>query len=168
MNSTLYTLLIVVLAITSTIAFTVRTPSKHRISRHEPSLAMSNDGRNTENPLDGGELTSALARLDQEWQLEQRVKGATSRWSKIVLPRDADDTDRVTEQAPTFETEQDFVYLLEPPSSNPSCVVCFLGGAGLGQFPQVIQMTFVDTVVDIDVNSLVIMSTSSLLVGRLQ
>jgi hypothetical protein len=43
----------------------------------------------------------------------------------------------VTEIDPIIETQQDFVYLLEPPSSMPSTVIVFLGGAGLGQFPQV-------------------------------
>jgi hypothetical protein len=138
MHSMLHNLSIAALAAAAATAFSVRTPTSSRPSRFQPNLSMANDG-NTENPLNGGELTSALARLDQEWQLEQKVKGPASRWSKIVLPRD-DVGEPVTEQAPTFETEQDFVYLLEPPSSKPSCVVCFLGGAGLGQFPQVSQV----------------------------
>lgn len=121
--------------------FSVRLPSTQSTRSTQSNLSMSTQGGgNTDNPLEGGELTSALARLDQEWQIQQQAQGPKSRWTKLVLPRD--DQDTVTEVTPAFETQQDFVYLLEPPSSNPSCIICFLGGAGLGSFPQVAYNEF--------------------------
>lgn len=92
-------------------------------------------GGGENNPLGGGELTSTLARLDQQWKIQQRSSAGKSRWTKIILPNE-DTGEEITEQAPTIETQQDFVYLLEPPNSIPSCVLVFVGGAGLGQFPQ--------------------------------
>jgi len=81
---------------------------------------------------DFSELTSALSRLDQQWQIQERSK-AKSRWSKLLLPPG--------EAATTGEVSQnseDFVWVLEPPSNSiPSCVIVFTGGAGLGQFPQI-------------------------------
>lgn len=102
------------------------SPSKpHRSSR----LQAGND--------DFSELTSALARLDQQWKIQQ--KGKKSRWSKLILPKDPDQD--VVEQSPSasFSTSlEDFVWILEPPSNTiPSCVIVFTGGAGLGQFPHI-------------------------------
>ena len=75
-------------------------------------------------------MTSALARLDQQWKIQQKAK-PKSRWTQITLKNDNDD-DSDSLMAP------DQVYLLEPPSlSVPSCVIVFVGGAGLGQYPQV-------------------------------
>ena len=126
----------------STNAFSVHP----RSSAPRQSKLLMTRGGNTENPLDGGELTSALARLDQEWKIQQKAQGPASRWSKLILPRE--DYEQVIEESPTFETQEDFVYLLEPPNSNPSCVICFLGGAGLGQFPQVAYNEFLVRVSD--------------------
>lgn len=81
-----------------------------------------------ENPLDGGELLATLDSLDREWKLQQQAEGSTSRWTKLVLPRD--EYQRVTEQAAAYESLQDFVYLLEPPSGEPDFILSFLGGAG--------------------------------------
>jgi hypothetical protein len=92
----------------------------------------------------GSELTNTLARLDQQWKIQQKSK-PTSRWSKIILDRD---TQEVSEEppetyVPPLQEWQDFVYLLEPPSkSTPSCVIFFVGGAGLGQFPQIAYNEF--------------------------
>lgn len=84
---------------------------------------------------DFSELTSALARLDQQWKIQQRSK-SKSRWSKLMLPQDGP----VTEIDPTSgsSNSQDFVWVLEPPSNSiPSCAIVFTGGAGLGQFPHI-------------------------------
>uniref|UniRef100_A0A7S4EQW5 Uncharacterized protein n=1 Tax=Pseudo-nitzschia australis TaxID=44445 RepID=A0A7S4EQW5_9STRA len=101
---------------------------------------------------DFGELTSALATLDQQWQIQQQSSAANGkgkpRWSKLILPpkEDSDDvdsqydatSDTTTTTNPFNKQEEEFVWMLEPPSSSiPSCVVVFTGGAGLGQFPQV-------------------------------
>lgn len=143
MRSTIPLLLASCAIVTPVTGFSVRTQLSHQ--PRQSKLLMTSGG-NTENPLDGGELTSALARLDQEWQIQQKAQGPASRWTKLILPRE--DYEEVTEEAPTFETQEDFVYLLEPPSSNPSCVVCFLGGAGLGQFPQIAYNEFLLRVSD--------------------
>jgi hypothetical protein len=91
-----------------------------------------------ENPLDGGELLSTLASLDREWKAQQLAEGDDSRWSKVVLPSDR----AITSQEEAYEQMQNFVYLLEPPSGKPDVVISFLGGAGLGQFPQVAYNEF--------------------------
>ena len=81
---------------------------------------------------DFSELTSALARLDKQWQIQERSK-TKSRWSKLFLPPgEAAATEEGT------QSSEDFVWVLEPPSNSiPSCVIVFTGGAGLGQFPQI-------------------------------
>ncbi len=88
---------------------------------------------------DFSELTSALARLDQQWNIQQKQKGNKSRWSKLILPRDPDQ--KVVEESPSTSLStnpEDFVWILEPPASTiPSCVIVFTGGAGLGQFPHI-------------------------------
>lgn len=94
---------------------------------------------------DLSELTSALARLDQQWNIEQQSKRNKSRWSKLILPKDPDA--QVVEESPADPTSSgasatsspdDFVWILEPPSNSiPSSVIVFTGGAGLGQFPHI-------------------------------
>ena len=116
--------------------------------------AAANNGGQRRNPValtanppsggDFGELTSALATLDQQWQIEQR-KGPSPdkpRWSKLVLPNEESEENEDSPPPPPFpqqqESNKDFVWMLEPPNNSiPSCVVVFTGGAGLGQFPQV-------------------------------
>jgi hypothetical protein len=90
-----------------------------------------------DNPLGGGELTSTLARLDRQWKIQQRSAAGKSRWTKLILPDENAPEEEVTEQDPTMDTQQDFVYLLEPPNSIPSCLIVFVGGAGLGAYPQI-------------------------------
>ena len=103
--------------------------------------ASTTQRHSSSNPLgDAAELTSALARLDQQWQIQQSSKKSRSRWSKLVLPNDPDDD--VVEETPLSSNgmaqPEDFVWLLEPPSNSiPSCIIVFTGGAGLGQFPQI-------------------------------
>jgi Protein of unknown function (DUF1350) len=92
------------------------------------------------------ELSSTLARLDRQFQIQQRDKPG-SRWTKLVLqPEDNDEDGGGTENKDPMspiQQQQDFVYLLEPPNkSNPSCIICFTGGAGLGSFPQVAYNEF--------------------------
>jgi hypothetical protein len=99
-------------------------------------------GAAADNPA--GELVSTLAKLDQNWIVQQRAQGPKSRWTKLVLPKD---DGQAYEEAPSTtiaqQQQQDFVYLLEPPTSTiPSCLIVFLGGAGLGQFPHIAYNEF--------------------------
>jgi Protein of unknown function (DUF1350) len=100
-----------------------------------------------------GDLTSALARIDHQWQIQQKNAGPKSRWKKLQLtPTTASNNDigsyetTSNEQQPsppqTFVSGitdmNDYVYLLEPPyNSIPSCIIVFTGGAGLGTYPQI-------------------------------
>lgn len=97
--------------------------------RHRSHLRASGD--------DFSELTSALARLDQQWKIQQT--GKKSRWSKLILPRDPNQSAVEETPAASLSTAlEDFVWILEPPSNTiPSCVIVFTGGAGLGQFPHI-------------------------------
>ncbi len=99
-------------------------------------------------PGDFGELTSALAKLDQQWQIQQQQRSNPSspdkpKWSKLVLPKLEDEQQQQQQQAyssaiPKQDNDDDYVWMLEPPNNSiPSCVIVFTGGAGLGQFPQV-------------------------------
>jgi Protein of unknown function (DUF1350) len=144
--------------LTSTAAFSpVMTPTSTRqatahsvaVSReyvqHAPSLrSMASATRlfaDRQANNAGIELVSTLERLDRQWKLQQRSK-PTSRWSKLVLQPEAfsdDAADPMVELPPesSIPTEE-FVYLLEPPNqSRPSCMIVFVGGAGLGQFPHI-------------------------------
>jgi len=99
---------------------------------------------------DFGELTSALVRLDQQWQIEQetnRKNNNKPKWSKLMLPhRDNDDENESNkthrEEVQQQQTDDEFVWMLEPPPNtfanmSPSCAIVLVGGAGLGQLPQV-------------------------------
>lgn len=107
-----------------------------------------------ENPLKGMEITSALARIDQQWQIQQQQAPGQSRWTKLVLPKDENDTGEEVMEDPTFSPslkDEDVVYLLEPSntfSSTPSCLIVFVGGAGLGQFPQIAYSEFLTRLSD--------------------
>jgi hypothetical protein len=82
-----------------------------------------------------GELTSTLARLDQQWKIQQSSQ-PRSRWTKLVINKEADVVEETTESI--VDINKEFVYLLEPPyNSVPSCVIVFTGGAGLGAYPQI-------------------------------
>jgi hypothetical protein len=98
------------------------------------------------------ELVSTLEKLDRQWKLQQRMK-PRSRWSKLVLKPEVAVTgnDNVTDdpmvERPPEENvnrlTEEFVYLLEPPNqSQPSCLIVFAGGAGLGQFPHIAYNEF--------------------------
>ncbi|KAI2510276.1 Protein of unknown function (DUF1350) [Fragilaria crotonensis] len=92
----------------------------------------------SENPINSGELVSTLAKLDQQWNIQQsQPRSPKSRWTKIMLDAEDADVGAVDpQQVAVNQGQQDFVYLLEPPSL-PSCVIVFLGGAGLGQYPHI-------------------------------
>ena len=88
------------------------------------------------NNFGGGEIT-ALARIDRDFQLttrsSNRPTGGKAGWTKLILDSDKetnDDNEIIPQQ------EQNFVYLFEP-STSPSSLLLFLGGAGLGQYPHI-------------------------------
>ena len=87
----------------------------------------------------------------------QQEKGAASRWTKLLMtkvsPDSEDDTQGILEDPPFSATEKadDVVYLLEPSNSftsSPSCLIVFVGGAGLGQFPQIAYSEFLTRLSD--------------------
>ncbi|KAL7552149.1 hypothetical protein ACHAWF_015356 [Thalassiosira exigua] len=81
----------------------------------------------------GGDLVAALSRLDDEWALARPEGGGKKIGDWTVLDLRDDDGGSAPE----------IVYLLEPASgAAPSCVVFFLGGAVLGQFPHVSYSEF--------------------------
>ena len=96
---------------------------------------------NNENPADsiGGDLVTALARLDKQWELSNSVNGKQNKigeWTVMDLKEDD-------------STTPEIVYLLEPASgAAPSCVIFFLGGAVLGQFPHISYSTFLKRVAE--------------------
>ena len=103
------------------------------------------------------DITRTLARFDKLWKLQQANK-PRSRWTKLILQDDekkeenaragADDDD-TNPSTPGTGEEKDFVYLLEPPNfSSPSCIIVFIGGAGLGSFPQVAYQEFLIRISD--------------------
>jgi hypothetical protein len=117
-------------------------------------MSSNGDSESSGNPAI--ELTSVLAKLDRQWKIQQAAK-PTSRWTKIVFDDDATSTEEepfdaaaipppgaaAAAAAASAAATQDFVYLLEPPNNSvPSCVIVFIGGAGLGQFPQIAYKEF--------------------------
>lgn len=131
-------------AVTRIDAFTIQT--RLSLTRQSQQLLSSRSGGGMpENPLDGGELLSTLASLDREWRAQQLAEGSDSRWTKLVLPS----TRRaLTPEEAAYQEYQDYVYVLEPPSGKADVVISFLGGAGLGQFPQVAYNEFLIRVSD--------------------
>jgi len=94
----------------------------------------------SENNGDGMiELTSALAKLDRQWQLSQQSKqgGNTIGNEWIPLPLNDNDTSSTTTTTTTAADPNNLVYLLEPSVGTPSITLLFVGGAGLGQFPHI-------------------------------
>lgn len=84
----------------------------------------------------GGDLVTALARLDEKWELAKQSGGGKKigDWNVLNLAEDG-------EGAP------EIVYLFEPKSgAAPSCVIFFLGGAVLGQFPHICYSAFLEGV----------------------
>lgn len=84
-----------------------------------------------------GELVTALARLDTQYQLSAK-KNRIGEWQKLVVGDGA---------TPPPATGEDFVYLLEPtPPTTASCVILFTGGAGLGTYPHIAYSEFLKRV----------------------
>jgi hypothetical protein len=111
------------------------TSSTHvrRISRSTQLYSSNNDDEsNKASDAIGGNLVTALARLDEKWELSQRQPGGKKIGEWSVLNVSTDDN-----------PQPEIVYLLEPASgATPSCVIFFLGGAVLGQFPHISYSTF--------------------------
>jgi hypothetical protein len=83
-----------------------------------------------------GELVSALARLDQQYELSNRRR--IGEWEKVVLSEEPTDYKWNDNLTPPPSMKEEYVYLLEPsPPSTPSCVILFTGGAGLGTYPHI-------------------------------
>eukprot|EP00574_Skeletonema_japonicum_P006716 CAMPEP_0201716306 /NCGR_PEP_ID=MMETSP0593-20130828/2324_1 /ASSEMBLY_ACC=CAM_ASM_000672 /TAXON_ID=267983 /ORGANISM="Skeletonema japonicum, Strain CCMP2506" /LENGTH=421 /DNA_ID=CAMNT_0048206091 /DNA_START=28 /DNA_END=1289 /DNA_ORIENTATION=- len=115
-----------------------RTKNLAQNTQRQFHLYQSND----DNPTDaiGGELVTALARLDKQWELARSTNGKTKigEWTVMDLKEASDST-----------TSPEIVYLLEPASGGaPSCVILFLGGAVLGQFPHIAYSTFLKRVAE--------------------
>lgn len=115
---------------------TSSSPRKPRLRTRSRSPSPSRICMNMD--VGGGELSSALATLDREWQMTSRSSnrptGGSAGWTKLVLRNDDDDND--SEKSEISNEDEKFVYLLEP-CATPSSVILFLGGAGLGQFPHI-------------------------------
>ncbi len=132
-----YSLLLTLLALvkTSVLTFTINTYSR----KSNPSLGTALCAG-----LDniGGEIT-ALARIDRDWQIKTRSSnrptGGQAGWTKLILDSDDNGSDSLE------GVQKDFVYLLEP-STYPSSVILFLGGAGLGQYPQIAYNEFLQRI----------------------
>eukprot|EP00545_Synedropsis_sp_CCMP1620_P002527 CAMPEP_0119028084 /NCGR_PEP_ID=MMETSP1176-20130426/38298_1 /TAXON_ID=265551 /ORGANISM="Synedropsis recta cf, Strain CCMP1620" /LENGTH=428 /DNA_ID=CAMNT_0006984143 /DNA_START=38 /DNA_END=1324 /DNA_ORIENTATION=- len=138
-----------ILTVEGSDAFFPPSSTKTRRSQH----VILRGGAADSNPINNGELVSTLARMDQQWKIQQaQPRGPKSRWSKILLDKDDDEEndesmdDNDDDDAPQQQS-QDFVYLLEPPTL-PSCIIVFLGGAGLGQFPHIAYSEFLTRVSD--------------------
>lgn len=101
-----------------------------------------------------GEWASSLMRVDSSLELSSRTATKpTSQvgWTKLILdPVQVQQTKNNSKNQPSTTThttastknnkskkEEEFVYLYEPPFRNPSTIIMFLGGAGLGQFPHI-------------------------------
>jgi len=93
------------------------------------------------------ELIGALARLDRKWELQRKDK-PYGEWQKLVVgelpakePSSSPSLEDFFAAAATKadgRPREQFVYLLEPePPATPSCILLFLGGATLGQYPHV-------------------------------
>lgn len=88
------------------------------------------------------ELTNTLARLDKQWAIQQKSKTGASRWKTLRMDVDFSTAEQTSSDplGALFadSTSKDKVFLLEPPhGSIPSCIILFIGGAGLGTYPQV-------------------------------
>ena len=125
--------ILLVLGLGQAFAFSVLT-NHHRESRLSTRLYSDNFS----------ELTNALARLDKQWKIQQASKTGASRWKTLRMDVDGDSSSGPTSSSDPLgalfadSTSKDKVYLLEPPyGSIPSCIILFVGGAGLGTYPQI-------------------------------
>lgn len=112
----------------------------HRIPAASSLSMASADGGGAE------ELVGALARLDRKWELQRKSDPYAGDWQKLVVgelpPKSSsgglEDLFAPPSPSAAGKPREQFVYLLEPePPVTPSCVILFLGGAGLGQYPHI-------------------------------
>ena len=100
----------------------------------------------------GGDLVTALARLDEEWRLSRGGGGGgggkrIGDWTVLDVASDDVASDGggggSSSSSSSSSSSTEIVYLLEPASgASPSCVIFFLGGAVLGQFPHISYSSF--------------------------
>jgi hypothetical protein len=99
----------------------------------------------------GGDLATALARLDEEWRLARNNNDRDGGgwggkrigdWTVLDASDDGGGGGGSSSSS-SSSSSSEVVYLLEPASgAAPSCVVFFLGGAVLGQFPHISYSSF--------------------------
>lgn len=126
---------IVALAVTAqvfflgSLAFTTDPSVAAGRTRHRRSNLLRSQP-NADDPTQiGGDLVTALTRIEKQWGLAKRNE--IGDWQVLEL--------KENEQ----QDGSDIVYLLEPASgASPSCVIFFLGGAVLGQFPHIAYSEF--------------------------
>jgi hypothetical protein len=113
-------------------AFVITTPSRHQSIRR----FSTNNDESSANPA--AELTNTLARLDRQWKIQQYSKPGRSRWTTLRLDGSHETVDAAMPPPMGDTSYKDIVYLLEPPNKSvPSCLIVFVGGAGLGTYPQI-------------------------------
>lgn len=109
--------------------FTLTGPTSNNQRDHKTKTALHDNV--------GGEI-AALARIDRDFQLttrsSNRPTGGMAGWTKLIL--ESEDDSNKDDSSNMEGIQQDFVYLLEP-STTPSSLILFLGGAGLGQYPHI-------------------------------
>ena len=140
LNPTMKDLSVLIALISLTLSFEW---SSAFVSQHVPhvqrsptttGLLMSQGDSDGMEGAGAGELVSALARLDQQYELST-TRRRIGEWEKLVLSEEPTDykwNDDLTPPPP------EYVYLLEPaPPTTPSCVILCTGGAGLGAYPHI-------------------------------
>ena len=135
LNPTMKDLSVLIALISLTLSFEWSSAfvSQHvpRVQRSPTGLFMSQEGAGA------GELVSALARLDQQYELSTNRR-RIGEWEKLVLSEEPTDYKWNDDLTPPPAMKQEYVYLLEPtPPTTPSCVILFTGGAGLGTYPHI-------------------------------
>ena len=135
LNPTMKDLSVLIPLISLTLSFEWSSAfvSQHvpRVQRSPTGLFMSQEGAGA------GELVSALARLDQQYELSTNRR-RIGEWEKLVLSEEPTDYKWNDDLTPPPAMKQEYVYLLEPtPPTTPSCVILFTGGAGLGTYPHI-------------------------------
>uniref|UniRef100_A0A7S3Q8M5 Uncharacterized protein n=1 Tax=Chaetoceros debilis TaxID=122233 RepID=A0A7S3Q8M5_9STRA len=138
------------LVLVPTVAAFITSPSKRTAifpSARETEMRAGPISRLRMSKDDSEQLTSALARIDKEFQLtvrsSKRPTGGLAGWTKLFL--DPSESESGEAENGNGNENEEFVYLLEPPS-NPSIVISFIGGAGLGQFPHIAYSEFLSRI----------------------
>lgn len=114
-----------------------RSSSKH-VRNHRLYSSNNNNNNNNNEQEAAGELTNTLANLDKQWKILQKTR-KTSRWNTLKLESlQITNNEDAPEQLYNAPQNDEIVYLLEPPNQSvPSCIITFIGGAGLGSYPQI-------------------------------